>query len=244
MGFLFFNLVHVPFHPLSVGWLVLLPCHCIVSAMISFTLVFFVITFGIAGWNACHTNFSYYSFFSPYCLAFLLGQCIQHHRVPRPISFFGHPWPISFFPTFYILVFAKSFGFPWSNYHILCLWVYWPSNQSHLLIPFFGLLRSVFAFFPFLTIPMNLLLYFLGLPRSVYFLWGHLLFCGHVDHYSCHSGTMIFTLLLSFSTFFILLGFFSRWTLFVKKWASTTRWTSTNDWFDHSQSLASDKFGP
>ena len=28
MGFLFFNLAHVPFHPTSVGWLVFLSCHC------------------------------------------------------------------------------------------------------------------------------------------------------------------------------------------------------------------------
>ena len=49
VGFLFFNLAHVSFHPLSMGWLVLLPHHCIVLAMISFTLVYLVITFGLAG---------------------------------------------------------------------------------------------------------------------------------------------------------------------------------------------------
>ena len=38
VGFLFFNLAHASFHPLSVGWLMLLPHHCIVPAMISFTL--------------------------------------------------------------------------------------------------------------------------------------------------------------------------------------------------------------
>ena len=49
--------------------------------------------------------------FSFYCPAFLLGQFIQHLRLPQPIlflrhpqpvSFFWHPWPISFFPTSYI----------------------------------------------------------------------------------------------------------------------------------------------
>ena len=49
VGFLFFNLAHVSFHPLSVGWLVLLLHHCIVLAMISFTLVYHVITSGLAG---------------------------------------------------------------------------------------------------------------------------------------------------------------------------------------------------
>ena len=51
--------------------------------------------------------------FSLYCPVFLLGQFIQHLKLPRPIlflghpqpiSFFGHPWPISFFPTSYILM--------------------------------------------------------------------------------------------------------------------------------------------
>ena len=48
VGFLFFNSVHVSFHPLSVGWLVLLPRHCVASAIISFNLVYFT-TSGLAG---------------------------------------------------------------------------------------------------------------------------------------------------------------------------------------------------
>ena len=39
VGFFFFNPTHVSFHPLSVGWLMLLPCHCVVFVMISFNFV-------------------------------------------------------------------------------------------------------------------------------------------------------------------------------------------------------------
>ena len=47
VGFLFFNSVHVSFHPLFVGWFVLLPRHCIASTMISFNLVYYT-TSGLA----------------------------------------------------------------------------------------------------------------------------------------------------------------------------------------------------
>ena len=47
VGFLFFNSVHVSFHPLFVGWLVLLPRHCVASTIISFNLVYFT-TSGLA----------------------------------------------------------------------------------------------------------------------------------------------------------------------------------------------------
>ena len=60
----------------------------------------------------------------------------------------------SFLLLTFLWVLAKSFGLPWPNYHILYIWVYWPLNQPHLPIPFFGLLRPLFAFFLFLTIPM------------------------------------------------------------------------------------------
>ena len=48
VGFLFFNLAHVSFHPLFVGWLVLLPRHCIVFAMTSFNFVCWTSS-GLAG---------------------------------------------------------------------------------------------------------------------------------------------------------------------------------------------------
>ena len=69
--------------------------------------------------------------------------------------------------------FAKSFGLPWPNCHILFLWVYWPLNQSHLSIHFSRLLRPIFAFFLFLMIPIGFLLHSLGLPWPVCFLWSH-----------------------------------------------------------------------
>ena len=70
---------------------------------------------------------------------------------------------------------AKSFGLSRPNYYILYLWVYWPSNQSRLPIPFFGASLGLFAFFG-----ATLLLY------------------RHVDHYFCHLGPMVFTLLFLF----------------------------------------------
>ena len=51
------------------------------------------------------------------------------------------------------------------------------------------------------------------------FFGAFLLFCKPVDHYSCHSchfGSMVFTLLFSFSISFILLGFFYHWALLPK----------------------------
>ena len=70
--------------------------------------------------------------------------------------------------------FAKSFRLPKPNCHILYLWVYWPSNQSHLLIPLFGLLPPIFAFFLFLMILMSLL-------NSLEILWARLLSLGHLS---------------------------------------------------------------
>ena len=63
---------------------------------------------------------------------------------------------------------------------------------------------------------MGLVLRSSRLPRSIYFLLGHLLFHGPIDHYSYHFGPIVFLLLLSFSIFFILLGFFYHWALLSK----------------------------
>ena len=77
------------------------------------------------------------------------------------LLFFTFPWALT-----------KSFELPWPSWHILFLWVYWHSNQSHLLIPFFRLLQPIlFAFFLFLMISMSLLLHSLELPWPVCFLW-------------------------------------------------------------------------
>ena len=62
MGFLFFNLAHVPFYPASMGWLVFLLCHYTAPTVIS--LIFcLIVTSGLTGWSTCHVNFLPYSFF-------------------------------------------------------------------------------------------------------------------------------------------------------------------------------------
>ena len=206
---------------------------------------------GLAGAPSTPLHYSYYDIIHP-CLSccyfwacglkhlpcqflilfLLLVFTAQHSCWASPFNISGFLGPfhslgiLGLFHSFLLLsflwAFAKSFELPWPNYHILCLWVYCPANQSHLPIPFFGLLWLVFAFFLFLTIPIGLLLHSLGLPQFVCFLWGHLLFCGPMNHYSCHSTPMVFILLVSFSTFFILLGFFCHWALLSQKKSAST----------------------
>ena len=57
-----FYLAHLPFCPTSVGWLVLMSCHCTASTMISLILLP-VVTSRLMGRSLCHVNFLYYSFF-------------------------------------------------------------------------------------------------------------------------------------------------------------------------------------
>ena len=80
-------------------------------------------------------------------------------------------------------------------------------------------------YFYFLWFPWAYYLILRSLLGSFCFLWGHLLSCGLVNHYSCHFGSIVVTLLLgpfchSYHSFFILLGFFCHWAL-LSKWAST-----------------------
>ena len=58
---------------------------------------------------------------------------------------------------------------------------------------------------------MGLLPSFFGLPQPICFFLATYYFCGPVDHYSCHSGLLVFTLLFSLPIFFILMGFFCHW---------------------------------
>ena len=117
------------------------------------------------------------------CLVFLLGQFPYHLGFLGPFYSFGYPQPISFLRTSlaHLIIsyflhshrpLLKSFRLPQPNYHILYFWVYWTSNQSHLLIPFFRLLRPVFICFLLLMILMGLLLHSLRLS------WAHLLSLG------------------------------------------------------------------
>ena len=162
-----------------------LPCH--------FLILFFLLVF--TAQHSCWASpFNTSGFLNPFHLLGLFGL-FHSLGILGPFH--------SFLPLSFSWAFAKSFELPWPNYHILCLWVYLPANQSHLPIPFFRLLWPLFAFFLFLMILMSLLLHSFGLSQPVCFLWAHLLFCGLMDQYSYHSGPMIFTLLLSFSTFFI-----------------------------------------
>ena len=113
MGFLFFNSAHVFFHPLSVDWLVLLPRHNIVSAMILPNFVYWTSS-GPVGWNACHASFMCYSFLYftlpsiPTGSVHITSWAFPAHFIPSGIldlfHSLGHPRPILFFPSsfFYI----------------------------------------------------------------------------------------------------------------------------------------------
>ena len=124
------------------------------------------------------------------------------------LGFFCH-WAHEFF--------AKSFGLSLLNHHIFTFRAYWPLCQHHEFTnSFLELPRPFFTFSLSLRILMGLLLHSLGFLDLFFFFFGHLLFCGPVDHYSCYSGLMVFILLFSFSIFFILLGFFCNWALLSK----------------------------
>ena len=83
---------------------------------------------------------------------------------------FGHPWFIPFLNSHGLLL--KFLGFPDPIIISFTFEVCWPLHLPHLLIPFFGLLQPIFACFPFLIIPMGLLLPSLGSLEPVCFLWG------------------------------------------------------------------------
>ena len=87
-----------------------------------------------------------------------------------PFYSFGHPWPISFpwaspahsnlsFPW----AFAKFFRFPQPklSYPLLLGFIGFPTNPI-CLVSSFGLFWPIFAYFPFLIMPMGLLLLSLG----------------------------------------------------------------------------------
>ena len=110
------------------------------------------------------------------------------------------------FHSFLLLTFpwalAKSFGLPWPNptYKFLSF----GSSGPFLFSFYFSRFSWAYYF---------ILWSFLG-PFA--FPGATLLFCKPVEHYSCHSSPMVFILLFSFSTFFILLGFFCHWVLLPK----------------------------
>ena len=146
------------------GWMVFLPRHYIISAMISFNL------------NSLASLSLHYP-------VFLLGQFSYHLRLPRPILFlwasstrfipFGLLGPSHFFLLLtFSWAFAISFALSWLNYHIFYFWVYWLLNQSHLLIPFFGLLWPIFTCF--LLLMIGLTTSFFGDPLGPFAFFGAL----------------------------------------------------------------------
>ena len=112
-------LAHVPFCPVFMGWLVLLPCHCTALLLLWYHLSFYlVVAFRLTSWSSC-----------------------------QPMS--------------YIL---SSFG-------LIGLY----DNLMNLLIPFLGFPGPFYLF----SISYNshgFTTSFLGLPRPICFLPGHLLF--------------------------------------------------------------------
>ena len=148
LGFPFFNSTHVPFHPLSIGWLVLLPCNCIVPTMISFILAYLVITSRLAGYSVYYTNFSQYSFFWFLLPSIPTGPV---HSTPRAslAHFILQASLALFIPCASLAHFILSYLF--HSHGLLLNPLGFPSlittsfafEQSHLLIPFFRLLRPI-----------------------------------------------------------------------------------------------------
>ena len=140
--------------------------------------------------------------FSSHYPVFLLVSPYNILDFSGPFYSFGHLWPISSFLLLtFPWAFTKSFGLPRPNYHILYLWIHWPFESISFTNSFLcaHLTRFVLSF------------YFSWFPLACYFiLWDFLdpfacfgatlLFCGFMDHYSCHSSLMVFTLLFFLSS--------------------------------------------
>ena len=173
-----------------------------------------VVTFGLIGWSICHVNFLYYSFFWSY----------SPTNPFRTLGFLGlfHSFGIAHFILPYFFhshgCFAKSFGLPRPNYHILTFRAYWPLSQPHEFTNSFLWASPTHFLLSFHLLQFPWAYYFIPWASSTHLLspWPLVIFCGPVDHYSCHSSLMVFILLFSFSIFFILLGFFCHWTLLSK----------------------------
>ena len=90
--------------------------------------------------------------------------------------FLGHPRPISILHSYGFLLSLSGFPAQITN--------------PIFLVSSFRLIRPIFAYFPFLIMPMGLLLLSSG---SLAFFEALLLFYRPMDHYSCHSGTMVFS---------------------------------------------------
>ena len=78
----------------------------------------------------------------------------------------------SFLLLSFLWVFAKSFELSQPNYHILYFCVYWPLNQSHLLIPSLGSFGLSLLAFHFLWFPWAYYFLIWGSLESICLLWG------------------------------------------------------------------------
>ena len=131
-----------------------MPLHC--SCYIITSLLFFV-TLGLTGWCSCHA--------SPFSTSLpLLGFISQHSCCASPFHSSSHLLHLYLFYSHEL--FAKSFGLPQPNYHILTSYYFFgliglEANPIDLLIHFLGFPGPFTSFLP-LIVPMSLLLHSLG----------------------------------------------------------------------------------
>ena len=109
------------------GLLVLLPCHCTASTMISLILLP-IFTSGLTDWSAYHAHFLYYSFFWTFLPNILAGLA---HSMPwaSPTHFILWASSAHFILPYLFHThefFAKSFGLSRLNHHIFTFRTYWP----------------------------------------------------------------------------------------------------------------------
>ena len=131
-----------------------MPLHC--SCYIITSLLFFV-TRGLTGWCSCHA--------SPFSTSLpLLGFISQHSCCASPFHSSGHLLHLYLFYSHEL--FAKSFGLPQPNYHILTSYYFFgliglEANPIDLLIHFLGFPGPFTSYLP-LIVPIGLLLHSLG----------------------------------------------------------------------------------
>ena len=161
----FFNSAPISFYCWFVGRLVFLPRHFIAFVMLLLDLCLLGLLW------ACHIFFLYSVHVAQYFC------WVNSHTILgllSPFYSFGHSWPILFLHSHGILI--NLSGFPGPIIISFTFEVCWPLHQPHLLIPFFGLLRPIFACFPFLIVLIGLQLSSLGSLGPICFLWG-LFYC-------------------------------------------------------------------
>ena len=159
MGLSFFNLALAFF----VSWRTLLPYCPIAFAMLHLGSC----SLGLL-WTCLALSFysvhvaQYYCWVCSHTILGILG----------PLHSFGHLRLILILHSHGILLNLSSFPGPITI--SFTFRVYWPFYQPHLQILSFGLLWPIFAYFPFLIIPMSLLFLSLGSLKPACFLWGFL----------------------------------------------------------------------